>query len=277
MHEWAWTHSCYKLRTQVWLVSGKISSSEQCLQSGCSAPSPVLGAGTSRNQAGHCFRQGTWKSCSWWLVWGYCSVAAVKDTALGSIDAGGRKLGFNPALPLDSCVIWAKSLPSPDLSFPCCPARWVSVSGLWKVVLRVTAPTPHAGQRRPFAVTLGPGGKVHLWHVPPPPFHLLFLMPRPLDVPSSAFCLPNVLIAQFVSHTDTWGGPSTVPTFRPPSLALGGVVDTQVNESFLGSVTVGTTLRGSAVSKPSSLLPPPILLDLGGRKTRVWTSAPVAS
>lgn len=46
---------------------------------------------------------------------GYCSVAAVNDTAWGSIHLGGRKLGLNPALPLDGCVMRGKSL---SLSIP---------------------------------------------------------------------------------------------------------------------------------------------------------------
>lgn len=42
-----------------------------------------------------------------------------EDMALGSIRQGGGKLGLNPALPLDSCVILGKSLP---ISGPVCPA-----------------------------------------------------------------------------------------------------------------------------------------------------------
>lgn len=130
----------------------------------------MLGTGTSRNQTRPCFRKGTWKGCGWWLL-GRRLVGAANDTALGSPNAGRRKPGLNPVLPLDSCVTWDKALSLTGPQFPLLSKEgwWGSVSGMWGVGLTVTRPTPPAGQRHPFAVTLGPEGEVHLRH------HLLLL------------------------------------------------------------------------------------------------------
>lgn len=77
----------------------------------------MLRAGTQGTRLGTALKQlssrrgkGPGRAAAGGSLWGYCSVAAVKDTALGSIYLGGRKLGLNPALPLDGRVI-GKPLP----------------------------------------------------------------------------------------------------------------------------------------------------------------------
>ena len=189
----------------------------QGLQSSCSVPGPVLGAGHRGKGLGSALKQllscrDLGKGPGGLQLVAFCRVTVLLlllKTWLWATFGRQETMFESSSAPRQLCDL-GKSLPLPEPQFPpLSNGGWgvgvaagpvlisTPLSEGWGVGLRVAAPTLPTGHKAPFAVTLGPELKCILGICPSPHrFHLLILTHRSLDVPSSAlFSLPNILVA----------------------------------------------------------------------------------